>query len=287
MEPIVELPDSIEIPDDDGMRLVRVSFESGGEEFDEIDVYDRVEWMEQFCSERTWRILASQEEGNYSAKTDEDKRMVRVKLPGWWVDEEHKDADRTDPTWRGSYGRVFGEEWTFAALDYEWSAGRAAWSFPELMNEDGEWLSPGRFGVGGPKSLLDVIFPVGEPDAADRERLSMREAREAAPNSKSTPEYDWEAAVEKAEERAESMPDADEVEMDMSAIEALDEYGPATKNAAVKPFVKFNEVYEAEFGSTPHPALLSLVAEATAEAVRRADGRDDPRPDGAGWDNEQ
>jgi len=277
MEPIVDLPDDVEIDPDGPMRLVRVEYESGGEDFDTVEVFDRAAWLERTGDDETWRTLARQEIDGSHAADSPGERMVHVELPGWWVDSEAEDADRGDMTWRRAYGEVYGKANLLAIVDYEWSAGKAAWSFPTITNSSGKWVSPGKYGPGGPKSLLPVTFPVGTPAKVDGEKVSRREAREAAPAADDSVEYDWEAAIEAAEQRAESKYEAEDEELDISAINSLEEHGQAVNRAGSKALVRFNDEYNDRHGVAPDPETLSAAAEAIAHGLRESKGLDAPR----------
>jgi len=277
MEAIIDLPDGVELDADGPFRLVRVEYAKGGEDVDSVDVFDRAEWLSETRDDATWRALATQQIGDLGEVEDPNHRLVRVTLPGWWVSSEAEEADPQDVTWQRSYGEVYGQESTLAVLDYEWSAERAAWSFPTVRNKDGRWHSPGKYGPGGPKSLLPVVFPVGVPDAADTAEVSVREAREAAPKGDDSVDYDWETAIEAARKRAESRYEAEDEELDTTAIASLEAHGKAVHRAGNKALVRFNDQYKEDHGVPPDPVTLSAASEAIAHGLRESKGLTDPR----------
>lgn len=279
MEPIVDLPDSVDADPDGEFRLVRVEHESGGESFDSVTVYDRAEWMAEGLPADMWCAIAQQSNDRVDVSDDDAKAMVAVDVPGWWVDSEHEDADRGDPTWRGTIGEVYGSATLLATVDVEWSRGRAAWSFPEVRDDEHRWKSPGKYGLGGPKSLLPVTFGVGQPTKVDAEPLQRREAREAAKDGDTDARYDWEAAIEAATERVRVRESGRDAELDISAIEALEGEGKAVYATAMRAFRTFTEEYEERHGVEPDPNTMSAAAEAVAEAVRECRDIDDPRED--------
>jgi len=279
MEPIVDLPDNCDAGADEPLRLARVEYAKGGEDIDSVEVFDRQSWLEAGHDDETWRTLAQQQfEGNNVGGLD-GRRIVRVELPGWWVDSEAEDADPYDTTWKGAYGAVYGEAATLAVVDHNWSADRAAWSFPHIRDTNGNWKQPGKYGPGGPKSLLPVTFPVGEVRPVDTQKVSRQEARDAAPKADNAPEYDWAAAIEKAEQRAEAHAQSADREVDLSAVKTLEDQGKAAHVAANRAVVKFNDEYQDTHDVSPDPATLTAAAEAIGEAVRRSKGLDDPRED--------
>lgn len=277
MEAIVDLPDGTDVDPEGDLRLVRVEYAKGGEDIDSVEVFDREDWLENRHPDDVWRTLAQQSFENHEVDGHDGRRLVYVELPGWWVESEASEADYNDTTWQQSYGHVFGVEATLAVVDYDWSADRAAWSFPYVKHKERGWHQPGKYGPGGPKSLLPVTFPVGEPRPVDTVEVSAREAREAAPKAENAPDYDWGAALEKAEERAAAQARASDGELDLSAITTLEDQGQAAKVAGNKALVKFNEEYQDEHGVEPDPVTLSVAAEAIGHAVRSAKNIDDPR----------
>lgn len=277
MEAIIDLPDGVELDASGPFRLVKVEYQKGGEDIDTVDVFDRTEWLSETQDDETWTALAEQAAGEYGEIDESGKRLVRVTLPGWWVSNEAEEADRGDTTWQQSYGEVYGQASTLAVLDYEWSRDRAAWSFPLVRSTRGNWRSPGKFGPGGPKSLLPVVFPVGVPEAVDTASVSTREAREAAPKGDDSVRFDWAAAVDAAEKRAESRYEAEDDELDLSAIASLEEQGKSIHRAGNTALVRFNDEYADEHGVEPDPATLSAASEAIAHGLRESKGVEDPR----------
>lgn len=277
MEPIVSIPDDTDVDPEGDLRLVRVEYAKGGEDIESVTVYDRETWLDEFGGDEAWRTIAQQEFDSYEVHGQDGRRLVRVELPGWWVQSEAEDADPHDMTWQQAYGKVYGKESTLAVVDHNWSADRAAWSFPYVKHKDRGWHQPGKYGPGGPKSLIPVTFPVGKVRPVDTVEVSAREAREAAPKAKNAPDYDWSAAIEKAEERAEARAAAQDSELDLSAITTLEDQGQAVKVAGNKALVKFNDEYQDAHGVEPDPVTLTAASEAIAQAVRQAKNIDDPR----------
>lgn len=259
------------------MRLVRVEYESGGEEFESVEVYDRKEWLTEHERDEVWRLCAQQATDDLDVGEMDGKRLVALELFGWWVDSEASDADRTDTTWRGSYGRVYGKDLVVAVVDAEWSRGKAAWSFPHIRTEDGRWRSPGKYGPGGPKSVMPVIFPVGTPRKIDAVEVRKREAKQAAYQNDLEREFDWETAIEKARKRYEKRASWEDEELDISPIKSLEDQHRAAHIAANKGFVRFCKRLKEELGTDVDPVTMSVANEAIAHAVRDLEDLDDPR----------
>lgn len=277
MEPITDLPESVDADADGDFKLVRVEYESGGEDIESVDVLDRKQWLGRGHDDDMWVKLAKQEISGHVVSDDEDLRLVAVELPGWWVEKEAEDADRTDTTWQSAYGEVYGEVTTLAAVDHEWSAGKAAWSFPYVQNERGRWVKPGQYGPGGPKSLLPIIYPVGTPTVTDAAEVRAKDARDAARESGEDIAYDWEAAVEQMEERVRERESMRDEELDISALETLDDQHVAAHRAAMQAWVEFSDDLEDALGVEPDPVTLTVAAEYIAQAVRERDDLEDPR----------
>lgn len=280
MEPIVDLSGYDDVDPEGDFRLVCVGHEKGGESFDIVTVYDRAEWLDGEGADEVWRNIAQQSYLDREVVGGEDEALVQVELPGWWVDSEQEDADPGDHTWKRHYGEVFGTEPTLAVVDAEWSRDRAAWSFPKILSKDGRWKGPGRFGLGGPKSLLPVVFGVGVPTKVDAEKVQRREAREAADENPDAGRYDWEAAIEAAEKRVKVREKGRDAELDISAIESMKDQGTAVYNTAMGSFRAFMQEYEDRHGVSADAHTMSAASDAIAQAVRECKDLDDPR-DGA------
>lgn len=283
MEPIVSIPDGTEVSDDGDMRLVKVEFENGGEDIESAETFDRVEWLEAGGDDELWRLLAEQQVNDTDISDGDGKRLVAVELFGWWVDSEREDADPRDTIWADHYREVYGKERVPAVVDHEWSADRAAWSFPTIKDSGGQWVSPGKFGVGGPKSVLPVIFPVGTPRQIDAVPVRRREARQAAYDNDNDDTFDWQAAYETARDRLETRQSMYDEELDISAMKTLEDQHNHAHKVASKAFVTFVNGLKDELGAEVDPVTMTHANEAIAEAVRDLKDLDDPR-DEDGWD---
>ncbi len=279
MEPIVSIPDSEEIDPGGDMRLVRVEFESGGEDIDTIETFDRVEWLQSTQNDDIWRMLAEQQVGDQDVSAESGERVVAAEIFGWWVDSEKQDADYTDNTWYDAIGSVYGKKLVPATLDYEWSADRAAWSFPSVHAEDHGWVSPGKYGLGGPKSVIPVIFPVGQPRKIDAAPVRRREAKQAAFDNDMDADFDWESAYHEARDRLETRQSMYDEELDISAVKSLKDQHNNAHKVASQAFVTFVNGLKDELGTEVDPVTMTHANEAVAEAVREMADLDDPRDD--------
>ena len=279
MEPIIDLPDGSDLDADGDFRLVKVDFESGGKDIESIETYDRAEWLDETENDLVWRLIAQQESEDGEVAPDDGQALVCAELFGWWVENEHSDADPTDTTWYRSYGDVYGKDLVPAILDVEWSEGRAAWSFPSIRHKDKGWLQPGKYGTGGPKSVMPVIFGVGQPKQIDAVEVRWKDASDAADLMGGEVEYDWEAAIERARERFKKRDAWRDEELDISAMKSLEDQHNGAHVAASKGFVTFKTELEEQLGTEADPVTLTAASEAVAEAVRQVKDLDDPRGD--------
>ena len=277
MEPIIELPDGLDIPFGDGMRLVRVEYENGGEVLEDVTVFDRVAWRERDGNDWMWQRCAAQQINGSDISDEDGERVVVVELPEWWARKDAEDADSGEPTWNSAYGPVLSDQRVLAVVDYGWSADGAAWSFPAIRSQDGNWKTPGHYGVGGPKSVLPVIFPVGQPDRGDALEIYTRDARQAARKNDDAEQYDWEAAIERAEARARRQAEMVDGELDITAIGTLEEQHIKAGTAAKGAFLDMKDRLDNELGTEPDPVTLTHASEAIAQAVRDVQDIEDPR----------
>lgn len=283
MEPIVSIPDGTGVSDDGDMRLVKVEFESGGDAIDSIETFDRVEWLQSTGDDDVWRMLAEQQVGDQDVSDEDGKRVAVAEIYGWWVDSEREDADYTDNTWYDAIGSVYGKTLVPAVVDYEWSRDRAAWSFPTVHDEDGGWVSPGKYGLGGPKSVIPVIFPVGEPRQIDAAPVRRRKAKKAAFDNDLDAKFDWETAYHEARDRLEARQSMYDEELDISAMKTLEDQHNHAHKVASKAFLTFVNGLKDELGTDVDPVTMTHANEAIAEAIRDLKDLDDPRDDPE-WD---
>lgn len=281
MEPIVSIPDSEEIDPDGDMRLVKVEFESGGDAVESVETFDRVEWLQATEDDDMWRMLAEQQVGEADIDEIDGERVVAAEIYGWWVDSEREDADHTDNTWFDVLGSVYGKRIVPATLDHEWSSDKAAWSFPTVHDDESGWISPGKYGLGGPKSVIPVIFPVGTPREVDAAPVRRRDARQAAEGDEFNGKMDWETAYHEARDRLEARQSMVDEELDISAVETLKDQHNLAHKAASRAFITFLDGLEDELGTPVDPVTMTHANEAVAEAVREMADLDDPRDDTA------
>jgi len=175
------------------MSLHVENHEGGGNIPDESEYYEnRLKWLNENDGPKNniWSTLAKGEYDSYSV-TSEDKELVYVTFPHWFLDYDDKED------WRRLFGEVYGNFNGWAVIDMENSSDNA-WYFKRFYVNN-RWKRPSNKyrTLIAPRSCFTIYRRDGEPNATDKQKINRRDALPEDVDRLEAEEedYDWRYAL--------------------------------------------------------------------------------------------
>jgi hypothetical protein len=194
--------------ENEGMGLIIENHEGGGSQCpDESSEFEsRLEWLRHnngTHSDSIWRKLAKGEAG--AKKVPDDKELVYLKMPGWFVNDDDDLKKLFQNTHDGETVTVLG------VIRVESSEDANAYAFSKFKVPRTGWTNPrNQYKTAWvPKKICTLYRRVGDPRPLDKERINERQAlpEEVDRFEADSDDYDWRLALGAAYRRSEGRED--------------------------------------------------------------------------------